>query len=399
MEQKEFNEQMEQVKKSIKEEVKAEAAKEAEGLKAEIADIKVKAEGWEKKAKDMEIEAAAAKKFGPQMTTKDAVAQAFEANKDALLKMKEDKFAPGVQMTVKAAATITTANYTGGTYNLTQADMGITEPARRSPYLRQIVHSFPLSKPYVVFTEKVNRDGGAGSTAEGAAKSLADFDWVEATKKAEKITEYMKLTKESLDDIPFQQSEVYNEIITGIALKLDGDLYSGSGTTPVIKGITGYAPTISLTGTPFLVANGGVKAANRMDVVRIAKWVVDNNYFSANYVLLNSVDAAQMDLVKDSNGQYLIPPFASADHARIAGLPVIVNNGVTAGTFLVGDFSKSNLGIREDIVLSVGYENDDFTKNLVTILGEMRAVHYIKANHVNAFVQGTFATVITAANV
>jgi hypothetical protein len=28
----------------------------------------------------------------------------------------------------------------------------------------------------------------------------------------------------------------------------------------------------------------------------------------------------------------------------------------------------------------------------VTILGEVRAAHYIKTNHINAFVQGSFAT-------
>ncbi len=46
--------------------------------------------------------------------------------------------------------------------------------------------------------------------------------------------------------------------------------------------------------------------------------------------------------------------------------------------------------------MKVGYENDDFTKNLMTILVEARTVHYIKNNHLNAFVQGDFATAIAA---
>jgi hypothetical protein len=75
---------------------------------------------------------------------------------------------------------------------------------------------------------------------------------------------------------------------------------------------------------------------------------------------------------------------------------VVANSGVAVGDFLVGDFKKDILAIREGINIQIGYENDDFTKNLVTILGELRAVNYIKANHVNAFTKGTFATVITA---
>jgi hypothetical protein len=68
---------------------------------------------------------------------------------------------------------------------------------------------------------------------------------------------------------------------------------------------------------------------------------------------------------------------------------VIENIGVTANTMVVGDFTKSNLRLREDAMISIGYENDDFTKNLVTILGEIRAVHYIKTNHLKAFVNVT----------
>ena len=46
--------------------------------------------------------------------------------------------------------------------------------------------------------------------------------------------------------------------------------------------------------------------------------------------------------------------------------------------------------------MSIGWENDDFTKNLVTILGEKRMLAYIKSQYKTAFVADTFANVITA---
>ena len=69
---------------------------------------------------------------------------------------------------------------------------------------------------------------------------------------------------------------------------------------------------------------------------------------------------------------------------------------MTEGEFLVGDFNKSNLRIREELNIQVGFVNDDFTKNLFTILAETRATHYVKSNHYGAFVKGTFSTSITA---
>jgi hypothetical protein len=46
--------------------------------------------------------------------------------------------------------------------------------------------------------------------------------------------------------------------------------------------------------------------------------------------------------------------------------------------------------------LQVGYVNDDFQRNMVTILAEMRAAHYVKDNQVDAFVTGDFTTAIAA---
>ena len=45
---------------------------------------------------------------------------------------------------------------------------------------------------------------------------------------------------------------------------------------------------------------------------------------------------------------------------------------------------------------TVGYVNDDFQRNMVTILAEARLVQYVKANDYPAFVDGVVATAIAA---
>jgi hypothetical protein len=83
---------------------------------------------------------------------------------------------------------------------------------------------------------------------------------------------------------------------------------------------------------------------------------------------------------------------------KLAELTVVSTTWMTAGNFLVGDMSKSNVRMRENMNVTVGYVNDDFQRNMVSILAEARLVHYVKANDVNAFVKGTIATAITAIN-
>ena len=65
-------------------------------------------------------------------------------------------------------------------------------------------------------------------------------------------------------------------------------------------------------------------------------------------------------------------------------------------TIIVGDFSKLIVKVREAVNLTVGYENDDFTRNMVTIIAEARLVQYIRNNDVNAFVEADLATAIAA---
>jgi hypothetical protein len=60
--------------------------------------------------------------------------------------------------------------------------------------------------------------------------------------------------------------------------------------------------------------------------------------------------------------------------------------------------TKSNVRVREDVNMQVGYVNDDFQRNMVTILAEARLVHYVKASQVYAFVTGDFTTAKAAIN-
>lgn len=393
--------------KTAQDEVKALAAKAATNdditaLKAEhqksfdkygerIEKLQEQADALETKSKTFKASQDKTKSF------EENLRESLESRKDALTNIRESKSgAERAGFEVKAAATMTMSNYSGGTVGLTTWDNELTRPPLRQPYLRQLVTNRPVSGMYVAWAEMTARDGAVSTVAEGALKPAIDFDIVEASKKVEKIAGWIKASKESLADIPNLTAEINQELITQVNLKLDQQIYAGTGTTPQLKGITVYAPTISVTGLPFATAGGGVKSPNRADVLMVADAVVANSLFTATHALVNPLDWAMIMLDKDTQGNSINRPYITNGVMRVGNLTVVANTGVTVGTFVVGDMSKDILGIREEVNIQVGYENDDFTKNLVTILAEMRAVNYIKANNVNAFVQGSFATVITA---
>ena len=323
-----------------------------------------------------------------------AIFDAFKAAHEQIMKIKEDG-GGSMKLDVKAAGTMTiTGNYSGGTVGLSELEAGVTRIVRRKPFLRQLVNSRGTTSKFVVYIEQKNADPGvAGMTAEGALKTQTDFDLVEASCQVKKISAFIKVSKEMVEDLPFMEGEINGELIELVELKLDEQILSGDGLGDNLTGI--IANAIAFTpGPTFAVL---VPEANQADVLRIAIAQIQNNNFDADYIILNALDAAAMDLIKDSTGNYTYGMTITIDGTtRVKSVPVIVNSGMPQGDYLVGDFSKSNLRIRENVNVQVGYVNDDFTKNLMTILAEMRACHFVKSNHYNAFVTGDFATDIAA---
>jgi len=315
-----------------------------------------------------------------------------ETNKGALEAMSKDQSGK-VNFTMKAAGTMQiSTNYTG-TIGLTNFDSEFARIQRRQPFMRELVRILTTDNMYIAWAEQKNADPGvAGMVAEGATKPQTDFDIVEATAKVEKIAVWIKVSKEALADIKFLQGEINTELRELVALKLDEQILSGDGTSPNLRGILTVAPTFAAVSTMALL----VPTPNRFDVMVAAVAQIAAANFTADTIVVNPADYYAMQLVKDAEGRYLLPPFSSADGMTIAGLRVVANNGVAVGTFLVGDFKKATLAIREDVNIQIGYVNDDFIKNLVTILAEMRAVLYVKSNWLNAFVKGTFSAAITS---
>lgn len=328
-------------------------------------------------------------------TMDEEVKAKFEekAVQDAIAELKNNR-ASSVPFEVKAPATMVLGSYAGNALT-TEIDRVISAAPNRMPLFRNIVNVSTIRGNKVTWVNKEAQEGTAGMTAEGAKKSQISWTYTEESADVKKITAFVKVSKEALDDLDFLRSEINTDLREAIEIKLDEQISDGDGVGQNLKGILQYAPTFTVTGTSFATA---VFNANRLDVLRTAVALVKKKRFNPNYIVISPMDAALMDLEKGTDGHYILPPFVTADGQRIAGVLVIENEAIEEGSFLIGDFTKSNLRIREEININLGYENDDFTKNLVTILAEMRAVHYIKKHHIPAFLQGTFAAAITAIN-
>lgn len=274
-------------------------------------------------------------------------------------------------------------------YNMTIDNQLSVEP-RSQTVIRKFANVAAISTRSLTYAEFNPGEGEAEWVPEGGLKPMMSGTLAEVTINAGKVALGTKTSEETLSDLPQLVAEVRTEIINRIGLKEEEGILSGTGSGGQIKGIRSDIPRFSLTDLK-------VEKPNTYDVI-VGMYTqivsMSNMAYRPNLVLMYPLDYAQMQLTKDVNGQYL-RPFRIGDEL-IQGLRVETSTAIEQGDIWVGDFNYLNIRDVWVLTITLGWENDDFTKNMVTILGEKRLMAYIKKQYKTAFVKDRIATVIEA---
>ena len=304
------------------------------------------------------------------------------------------KQAPGFKKSLtviidKKAVTPVTSTGVAPHYNLT-VDNDLSIEPRSQTVIRRFANVASISTRSLTYAEFDPGEKEAEWVAEGGLKPMMSGTLSEVTINAGKVALGTKVTEETLSDLPQLVAEIRAEIINRIGLKEEEGILNGTGSGGQIKGIAADIPTFSLT-------NLKVEKANTYDVI-VGMYTqivsMSNMAYRPNLVLMHPLDYAQMQLTKDLNGQYL-RPFRVGDEL-IQGLRVETSTAIAQGDIWIGDFNYLNIRDVWALTVTLGWENDDFTKNMVTILGEKRLMTYIKKQYKTAFVKDKIATVIEA---
>lgn len=334
------------------------------------------------------MEAMAEKGFKTERAPRslgEAISQAYVANID---KIKETAEKGGI-MTLETKTLYDTTidgDYTGN-IALSTLEAGVSTIARPIIKIRNIVNMGTTASKFVTYISQSVQTASSWID-EAGVKISGQPSYEEISEEVKKIAGTVKISKEMLADLAFVQSEINRDLMASVDQAIEDALLNGA--VGGINGILANAVTFS-AGT----FAGTVVTPNISDVIRVAIAQIQNANFEPTHVVLNPEDVAAMQLTKSATGEYTYPMFLM-DVNRVANLIVVSTTNMTAGTFLVGDFSKSNVRMREAMNVQVGYVNDDFQRNMVTILAEARLVQYVKANDYPAFVDGTIATAISA---
>lgn len=291
-------------------------------------------------------------------------------------------------MTIKAAITSVTTDTDGAAGDLVQTTRlaGVQALPQRRMTVRDLITPGNMDGNALEYVKETGFTNNAGMVAEGAKKpeSSMKFDLVSTTAKV--VAHYMKASRQILSDASQLASLIDGRLRYGLAFKEEQQLLNGDGTGQNLLGIIPQA-------TAFVAPFDPAGTETNIDNIRLAFLQAELAEFPSTGVVMNPIDWARIELLKDTTGRYIIGNPQGIIGASLWNRPVVTTQAITVDKFLAGAFKLgAQLFDRWQARVEVATENeDDFVKNLVTVLAEERLA--LAVYRPEAFIYGDFGNI------
>lgn len=334
-------------------------------VKAAFSDLKSKAGEMSARLDEIEQKGvrhgggdAAPESLGARFIAQDGVKDFAQRNS------RNDRF----QFETKATLTSATTNAAGsvGAGIAPYRDPTIVPLPRRRPMVRDLLPVIPMSGGSVDVVKILGRTNSAAPVAEAAAKPQSDLQLGLENIPARVIAHWIKASRQVLEDMPQLQGLIDTDLLDGLALVEEDQLLYGDGTGQNLDGLVTHATAYSAPFTP--EDDNGM-----LDAIGLAMLQSALAKHPANGIIMHPADWVRITLMKDGDGNYLFGPPGTAIEQRLWGVPVVATEALTVDKFLVGNFrNAATLYDRWTARVEIGTINDDFTRNLLTVLAEER---------------------------
>ena len=345
--------------KAAKGEKLSQDAKEAADVAmTKLNELRAQVEELEQKAARRKEEQAEAKSLGDQFVESDSFKSLAGS---ASQRGRAD-------MQLKATITLATTDTLGAAGDTVQVTRvaGIVAPPERRMTVRDLITPGRMDGNALEYVKETGFVNNAGMVAEAAAKPQSDlkFDLVSTTAKV--VAHYVKASRQILSDSSMLASYIDGRLRYGLAFKEEQQLLNGDGTGQNLLGIIPQATAYA--------APGGLTSAQAMDQMRLAMLQAELAEYPATGHVMNPIDWTRIELLKDTTGRYIIGNPQGTTAPRLWNLPVVATQAIAQDKFLTGAFKLgAQLFDRWLARVEVATENeDDFIKNLVTVLAEER---------------------------
>ena len=234
-------------------------------------------------------------------------------------------------------------------------------------------------------------DGAPGYSSDNAAaavperasgafglKPQSSFEFIGEQAPVRTLAHWEAAHRNVLADEPQLRSIIDNELLYGLRLLEDNQILNGNGSGENLKGVlqtTGIQTYSWSAGATLPVAD------TKADAIRRAATLAFLAYYEPSGIVMHPNDWEDIELTKDTNGQYLVAvSVAMGGEPRVWRMPVVETPAIAEGTALVGAFGTgAQLYDREDASIRISEQHSDFfIRNAIVILAEQRLALAVK---------------------
>ena len=265
---------------------------------------------------------------------------------------------------------------------------GIVPLAERSLRIRDLMRQSRTTNNAVDFAkENAFTNAASPQGADGTAKAESADTFVIDSERVTTIAHWIPASRQVLDDLPALRGFIDRKLMYGLKLKEETELLAGDDVGTHLNGI--YTQATAYAGTY------NVAADTRIDRLNWAILELEDGDDMPTGMVLNPVDFRRIMAIKTEDGgantgNYIVgdPLGGVIQVPTLWGIPVVRSNSITSGTFLVGDWTKAEIFDRQDAVIDMSTDYDDyFVKNKVAIRAEERLT--VVCYRPTAFIKGS----------
>lgn len=301
-----------------------------------------------------------------------------------------DKMSLKVPLSSVAKTTVTMSSITSDNVGTVIPGFGQMKTAR--PRIASLLAQFPIganSHGVVYYTDQTTRTSGAAARSAGSAAGESTIAWTGYSAPLQSISDSIPLHRETLSRVSEMEAELRNFITTNLVLAEDNYLLNGTGTPPQIQGI--YDLVSAFDSSAY--AGFKPKKAALIDlIVVMATEIMKDSSYNVDTCIVNPADALGITLEKDVNGNRInfIMTNPLTGEQMVKGIRIIESAHQTINTLTIGDFTKARRYFGDNINIEFGYNTSgDFTKRIITMLGNMECLCLVRNCEANAFLKST----------
>ncbi len=301
---------------------------------------------------------------------------------------KADKH--GNYVLVAKAADVHNTTTTGANASITQdvsdaailrigSDADAIETQQRDrPWILDFVSVGTTTVSALTWFDEVPKQGDFAVTNEGATKPLVMYTFNRTSSDYKKATGRAKLTEEFNNDFPRLVSTIKD------LMKVD---CRNEMNDIILADMVAAASTYSnadLVGT--------IDNADNYAAIAAVAGQLGNHFYTPNVLVMNNNQGIVTAAQKDTTGQYIDPQMLLKE-INATGLQIIKHPSVAFGNFFLGDGSVYKVLLKGDLIVRIGYSNDDFDKNQYSMVVEQFFYSYISQARKAGLVYASFEAV------